>query len=97
MPDEYRYREIVDGLGRAQAAVPPKYLYDDLGSRLFELITHLPEYYPTRIELALMAAHAGAIREAAGTDGALIDLGAGNLPEGVQSFSGIEATAICRG
>lgn len=86
MPDEYRYREIVEGLGRTQAAVPPKYLYDDLGSRLFELITRLPEYYPTRTELAVMASHAGAIREVAGTGGALIDLGAGNCQKARRLF-----------
>jgi dimethylhistidine N-methyltransferase len=76
----------VDGLGRAQAAVPPKYLYDELGSRLFELITRLPEYYPTRTEIAVMAAHAGAIREVAGTDGALIDLGAGSCQKARRLF-----------
>jgi dimethylhistidine N-methyltransferase len=78
MQDECSCREIVDGLVAAQAVVSPKYLYDDLGSRLFELITHLPEYYPTRVEAAVLERHAGAIREAAGTETVLIDLGAGN-------------------
>ncbi len=78
MQSEISRQEIVDGLCAAQASIAPKYLYDDLGSRLFELITHIPEYYPPRIELALMTRHADEIRAAAGTGGALIDLGAGN-------------------
>lgn len=74
----YSCQEVVDGLSAAQASVPPKYLYDELGSRLFELITALPEYYPTRIERALIEEHADDIKAIAGTEGALIDLGAGN-------------------
>lgn len=83
-------REIVDGLRAAQATLSAKYLYDDLGSRLFELITRLPEYYPTRVEQALLARHAGAIREAAGTEGALIDLGAGNCQKARALFPVLE-------
>lgn len=78
MQNENSCREIAEGLCAAQASIAPKYLYDDLGSRLFELITRLPEYYPTRLELALITKHANEIREAAGAGAALIDLGAGN-------------------
>lgn len=46
--------EIRDGLGRAQKELPPKYFYDEHGSRLFEKITRLPEYYLTRTERALL-------------------------------------------
>jgi dimethylhistidine N-methyltransferase len=86
MQSEYGCQDLIDGLGACQAAVPPKYLYDDLGCRLFEVITHLPEYYPTRTELALMARHAGDIRDAIGTGGALIDLGAGNCQKARKLF-----------
>ena len=47
-------REVRDGLGRAQKELPPKYFYDSYGSELFERITGLPEYYPTRTERALL-------------------------------------------
>lgn len=46
--------EIRDGLGRPQKELPPKYFYDERGSRLFEEITALPEYYLTRTERALL-------------------------------------------
>ncbi|HEX8989596.1 MAG TPA: L-histidine N(alpha)-methyltransferase [Rhodocyclaceae bacterium] len=78
MQNGFSRREIVAGLCAAKPSLPPKYLYDEFGSRLFELITRLPEYYPTRLELGLIAAHAGDIAEAAGRGSALIDLGAGN-------------------
>lgn len=78
MQNGYSREEIVAGLCASQAHVPPKYLYDELGSQLFELITRLPEYYPTRIESALMARHAEDIRDAVGPGAALVDLGAGN-------------------
>jgi L-histidine Nalpha-methyltransferase len=46
--------EIREGLGRAQKELPPKYFYDERGSRLFEQITELPEYYPTRVEQQIL-------------------------------------------
>lgn len=76
--DHVSRRELVAGLGAEGAAVASKYLYDPLGSCLFEAITHLPEYYPTRTELAVIARYGDAIGRAAGTGAALIELGAGN-------------------
>jgi L-histidine Nalpha-methyltransferase len=70
--------ELRQGLLRPQAQVSPKYLYDALGSRLFEAITELPEYYPTRTEAAIFAAQAQAIAETLGRGRTLVDLGAGN-------------------
>ena len=46
---------------RRQKHIPPKYFYDEHGSRLFERITELPEYYPTRTELGILRDHAGEI------------------------------------
>jgi dimethylhistidine N-methyltransferase len=70
---------LLAGLQAERPAIPPKYFYDDLGSRLFTAITALPEYYPTRTEAALLAEHLPAIAAAAPvTGGTLIDLGAGN-------------------
>ncbi len=71
-------REIVAGLAAPGSCISPKFFYDALGSRLFEAITALPEYYPTRIEKALLSRHAAEISKAAGAGVALIDLGAGN-------------------
>lgn len=70
--------EIVQGLLQTPATVSPKYFYDAKGSALFEDITRLPEYYPTRTEQAIMTAHARAIAQAIGTHCTVIELGAGN-------------------
>lgn len=77
-------RELVDGLLAARATTSPKFLYDALGSRLFEAITELPEYYPTRTEAAIFSAHAGAMAQAIGDTGTLIDLGAGNCAKALR-------------
>ena len=68
-------------------AVPARFLYDELGSRLFDAITLLPEYYPTRTEAALLQEHLPAIAAAAPVVGAtLIDLGAGNCEKAARLF-----------
>jgi L-histidine N-alpha-methyltransferase len=54
-------REIREGLQAAPRSIPPKYFYDDAGSRLFDAICELPEYYLTRAERALLLAHSDAI------------------------------------
>jgi L-histidine N-alpha-methyltransferase len=68
------------------AFTSPKYLYDTLGSRLFEAITELPEYYPTRTENAIFLAHGAAITNHVPQDAALIDLGAGNCQKAASLF-----------
>ena len=74
--------ELAESLGGVAASVSPKYFYDALGSKLFEAITALDEYYPTRTEAAIFeAAHAqmaGALASAGIHRPCLIDLGAGN-------------------
>jgi len=70
--------ELAAGLLASAASISPKYLYDALGCRLFELITLLPEYYPTRTEFGLLERHAQDIAAAAGHCNSLVDLGAGN-------------------
>lgn len=69
--------------------VSPKYLYGPLGSRLFEAITELPEYYPTRTERALLDQYRDDIARAAGPDPTLIDLGAGNCAKARSLFSSL--------
>jgi L-histidine N-alpha-methyltransferase len=72
-------RELREGLFRTPREIPCKYFYDDAGSALFERITRLPEYFPTRTEQALLEARAAAIVECAGgaslTD--VVELGSG--------------------
>jgi len=69
---------LVAGLRATPAAIPPKYFYDAVGCALFGAICALPEYYPTRTERAIFAAHRAAIAEAVGRGGQFVDLGAGD-------------------
>lgn len=78
--------ELQAGLLAAPAALAPKYLYDPLGSRLFDAITELPEYYPTRTEAALLAEHGAAIAARLPTGATLVDLGAGNCEKAARLF-----------
>ncbi len=79
-------RELTDGLLQAQPHCSPKFLYDALGSRLFEAITELPEYYPTRTEAGIFAAHGQAMAEAVPAGATLVDLGAGNCNKAAALF-----------
>ncbi|MBL8479385.1 MAG: L-histidine N(alpha)-methyltransferase, partial [Sterolibacteriaceae bacterium] len=78
--------ELATGLLQVQAHIAPKFLYDALGSRLFEAITELPEYYPTRTEAAIFRDHLPAIRQALGADFTLIDLGCGSCAKAGKLF-----------
>jgi L-histidine Nalpha-methyltransferase len=68
--------DVLDGLTRPAKELPPKHLYDDYGSELFDRITELPEYYPTRTERAILHAQAANIVEATRM-GELVELGSG--------------------
>jgi dimethylhistidine N-methyltransferase len=78
--------ELDAGLRARQACISPKFLYDPLGSKLFEAICELPEYYPTRTEAAIFARHGGEIARTIGTGATLIDLGAGNCAKAASLF-----------
>jgi dimethylhistidine N-methyltransferase len=76
----HRFRaDVLAGLSRPEKRLPPKYFYDDAGSRLFDRITELPEYYLTRTEVGIMRAHAAAMAARCGPRCLLIELGAGSL------------------
>jgi L-histidine N-alpha-methyltransferase len=77
-------------LAATPASVAPKFFYDRLGSHLFEAITELDEYYPTRTEAAIFAAHGAAMAEAIGAGMALVDLGAGNCAKAAALFPLLE-------
>jgi dimethylhistidine N-methyltransferase len=70
--------EILAGLAAAQKQVSPQFLYDERGSEIFELITTLEEYYPTRTEIGLLEKHGREIAQLAGARAAVIELGAGS-------------------
>ena len=82
--------ELLVGLNAQQAWIPSKYFYDSLGSQLFEVITHLPEYYPTRAEAAIFSSHIGDIARTVGSGQNLIDLGAGNCEKAASLFSALK-------
>ena len=76
--DRFMY-DVIDGLSRPWKRLPPKYFYDEAGSRLFDRITGLDEYYLTRSELAIMDSRATEIAAHCGPRTLLIEPGAGNL------------------
>ncbi|MEW2130989.1 L-histidine N(alpha)-methyltransferase [Streptomyces sp. NPDC005435] len=69
--------DVVDGLTRTPKSLPPKWFYDTRGSELFELITELPEYYPTRAEREILRDRSGEIAAASGAR-TLVELGSGS-------------------
>ena len=78
-PDDLRQaleHDVRRGLAAPPRSIPPVWFYDEEGSRLFERITELEEYYPTRAERRLLEDHAPAIARLAGSD-TLVELGAG--------------------
>src|SRR5215469_4460353 len=76
--DEAFARDVITGLSARPKRLPPKYFYDATGARLFEEITALPEYYPTRSELAILRAHAPAMARLLPSETALIEFGSGS-------------------
>ncbi|MBI3212660.1 MAG: L-histidine N(alpha)-methyltransferase [Mycobacterium sp.] len=68
--------DVRDGLSRTPKSLPPKWFYDATGSDLFDQITRLPEYYPTRAEASILHERAAEIAAASGAD-TLIELGSG--------------------
>jgi dimethylhistidine N-methyltransferase len=70
---------LLEGLSRDPKRIPAKYFYDAAGSELFEQITGLPEYYPTRTELGILTANAREMATLIGPDVELVEFGAGSL------------------
>ncbi|HTC52852.1 MAG TPA: ergothioneine biosynthesis protein EgtB [Steroidobacteraceae bacterium] len=69
--------DVVAGLSRPRKSLPSRWLYDDRGSELFEQITQLPEYYPTRTETQILREQARDIAEFCGANRTLLEYGAG--------------------
>jgi L-histidine N-alpha-methyltransferase len=69
-------RDVRNGLAQTPKSLPPKWFYDSVGSDLFDQITRLPEYYPTRAEAQILRARSAEIAAASGAD-TLVELGSG--------------------
>lgn len=72
------FQEVIDGLAQHPRSVPPKFFYDEVGSRLFDQICTTAEYYPTRTEIGILRDNSEAIAEQVGRDCLLIEPGSGN-------------------
>ena len=88
-PDPYaevpaQHADLVAGLLAMPAFISPKYFYDARGSALFEDITRLPEYYPTRTEQRILATHAPSLVRQLGPGATVIEWGAGNCDKARQ-------------
>lgn len=81
LPDDYLAKalaaDVRAGLGGTPKTLPPKWFYDERGSKLFDQITELPEYYPTRTERELLRTHSGDVASACPAD-TLVELGSGS-------------------
>ena len=77
-PDPAFLRDVIVGLTARPKRLPPKYFYDEAGSRLFEEITQTPEYYPTRSEIAILRERAPDMARLLPAQTALIELGSGS-------------------
>ena len=76
--DETFRRSVLAGLSAEQKALEAKYFYDERGSKLFDAITALEEYYPTRAEAALLQTHAAEIAAFVGPGACLVEFGSGS-------------------
>jgi L-histidine N-alpha-methyltransferase len=75
---EIAITEIIAGLKQPEKMISPKYFYDEAGSKLFDQITTLPEYYPTETELGIMRDNITEIAELIGPRASLIEYGSGS-------------------
>src|SRR3954471_19487676 len=83
--------DVREGLSSPFKEIPPKYFYDERGSELFEQVTELPEYYPTRTERAILRQRSGEIVAAANPT-TLIELGSGAAAKTRELLDAIAAT-----
>ena len=88
-PDQKLMDEIITGLSQERPSISPKFFYDEIGSHLFEAITFLEEYYPTRTEKQIMLQYDKAIALEIGKCDVLLDLGAGNCEKGSALFNSL--------
>jgi L-histidine N-alpha-methyltransferase len=85
--------DVLAGLAQAQKAVPARWLYDDAGSELFEAITQLPEYYPTRAETEILTERSTEFRDLIGSGRAVVEFGSGSSVKTPLLLEAIEPAA----
>lgn len=83
-------QELLLSLTADKPSISPKFFYDEIGSHLFDVITLLEEYYPTRTEQWIMDSYQGDIARAVGNCEVLLDLGAGNCAKASKLFKAIQ-------
>ncbi|WP_123027735.1 L-histidine N(alpha)-methyltransferase [Mycolicibacterium stellerae] len=88
-------RDVYGGLTQTPKTLPPKWFYDSVGSDLFDQITRLPEYYPTRTEAQILRDHAAEIAAASGAD-TLVELGSGTSEKTRLLLSALRDTGALR-
>ncbi len=88
-------RDVAEGLQQSPKTLPPKWFYDAVGSELFDRITRLPEYYPTRTEASILREHAAEIAAASGAD-TLVELGSGTSEKTRLLLSAWRARGVLR-
>lgn len=72
------FQDVLEGLSKQQKRLPSKYFYDQEGSKLFEQICNVPEYYPTDCEIEIMESHSEEMSDIIGRHAQLIELGSGS-------------------
>lgn len=85
--------DVLAGLAEPQKAIPARWFYDDAGSQLFEDITQLPEYYPTRAETEILTTRSADIAELIGPDRAVVEFGSGSSVKTPLLLSAIQPSA----
>jgi dimethylhistidine N-methyltransferase len=85
--------DVIAGLSGARKAIPARWFYDHRGSQLFEEITQLPEYYPTRTERLLLERHAPDVARIAGKGRAVVEFGSGSSAKTPLLLSAIDPAA----
>lgn len=93
-PSDAFERDVIEGLSRPQKSIPPTWLYDRRGSELFEQITTLPEYYPTRTEVCILERCVEAIAAEAGPGAAVVELGSGSSRKTPLLLGALESPAL---
>jgi L-histidine N-alpha-methyltransferase len=89
-------RDVLDGLRKTPKSLPPKWFYDSVGSDLFDQITRLPEYYPTRAEAEILRARSSEVASASEAD-TLVELGAGTSEKTRQLLDALRDRGSLRG
>lgn len=86
-------KDVLAGLAQQQKAIPARWLYDDAGSQLFEDITQLPEYYPTRAETEILEKRSAEFAQLIGEGRAVVEFGSGSSVKTPLLLKAIEPAA----